>query len=272
MKTSIYPRHPVLLVAICFSLASVWCGVAAGPSGMYSYPTFTTPKLWDIAGPYHVRQDIDTGGSGSIDLEFDINIAQDAKGKLSGTGSTTVTIGTDMVTGTYTVKGSVKTLNGVGVVSATVSVRGTGTIEGAPRSYSASIKYALVIDASTKMLVGHAKGKASASGLGSAPIDEDIAFPVPAGMDGSWTLALDIMPTGTKLDGTASITLSNGRMLPFDLNGSYSGTTDMSKIKLKGTVNGADDATGSKLGLLTGGSAAVLDAVAGKVLGQSFTF
>jgi hypothetical protein len=188
------------------------------------------------------------------------------------TGATTVTVDAELVPGTFTVKGSVKKVNGVTVVLPSVNVSGTGYLQGANRSDSANLKYALRIDTANKLLMGHGNGKASASGLGTATIDEDILYPLPSGMDGIWTLSLDVQTTGTKLAGTAPIQLSNGRMPPFDLNGSYSATTDMSKIKLKGTVNGADDATGSKLGLLTSGSAAVLDAVAGKALGQTFAF
>src|SRR6185295_18345893 len=107
MRPSFHPTPSILLTSLLCSLISVWSIGAAIPSGMISYPAFTSPKLWDVAGPYHVQQNIGTGG-GPIDLEFDINAAQDAKGKLSGTGAATVTIDTEMVPGTYTVKGSVK--------------------------------------------------------------------------------------------------------------------------------------------------------------------
>ena len=50
----------------------------------------------------------------------------------------------------------------------------------------------------------------------------DIVLDVPENADGSWILGLEIVPTGNKLSGTATITFSNGEVFRFKILGRYS--------------------------------------------------
>ena len=92
-------------------------------------------------------------------------------------------------------------------------------------------------------------------------------YALPAGMNGDWTLDTDIGSAGTKLTGTGTITLSNGRELGYQITGSYNSKSQSSKLKLVGE----GDAVGTSLSLTTQGAGMDLTALKAKVLGQTLT-
>jgi hypothetical protein len=62
-----------------------------------------------------------------------------------------------------------------------------------------------------------------------------VELSIPQTTDGNWTLDLDIVPSGNKLAGTATIGFSGGEELKFQLLGNYAPRTQKTKLVLKGT-------------------------------------
>ena len=94
----------------------------------------------------------------------------------------------------------------------------------------------MAVDGASGQLLGNAKGRVCVRGFRCAPINEAAQFEIPSDVDGNWTLVLDVQNVdGTNLTGTGSALLSNGRSVPLALNGKYTSTSDLSKLKLTGT-------------------------------------
>jgi len=87
-------------------------------------------------------------------------------------------------------------------------------------------------------------------------------------MNGDWTLDTSIAAGGDKLTGTGILTLSNGRMLSYQITGSYKTTSEIAKLKLVGV----GEAARTSFSLATQGTNMVLTALKGKVLGQKPAF
>jgi hypothetical protein len=94
---------------------------------------------------------------------------------------------------------------------------------------------------------------------------QPVTLAVPEATDGSWTLDLNIVPTGNKLSGTGSIHFANGKSFAFELVGSYSPRSQKSKVLLKGT--GASK--GASLVLSLVGPQTGVERMSGRVGGQS---
>ena len=253
---------PALAIVLGFSAHQAF---AAPPSGNYTY-SFDTQSvpLWDVSGSYHISPSI----NGDVPVDFDISVLQDIKGKLYGSGPTTVDIDGQIVQGNYTVKGKISTSAGVTRASVAVKVTGTGVITGASRAYTLTENFALEIDSAGLAVIGTGNGSAKAQGLGSGKITEDISDSLPEGMDGGWQLDLGIQTTLKKLSGNSSATLSNGRSLAFVTGGSYAPTTDLFKAKLTGSGTSA----GSKLNMVGTGEGMGLHQITGKLLGQTISY
>jgi len=254
--------HKLSAVLVIILGISLQHAVAGPPSGTYTY-TFDVQSipLWDVSGTYHISPSI----NGDVPVDFDISVLQDNKGKLYGSGPTSVDIGGQIVPGNYIVKGKIFSSAGVTRATATVKVTGIGLISGLIRPYSLSESFTLEIDSSGLAVIGTGKGSAKATGLGTAKISEDINDSLPEGMDGGWRLELGVQTTVKKLSGNSSVNLSNGRSLDFVTGGSYSPTTDSSKVKLTGSGTSA----GAKLNLLGSGEGMGLHQITGKLLGQT---
>ncbi len=253
---------PALAIVLGFSLSHA---VAAPPSGNYTYSfNVQNVPLWDVSGPYHLSPSI----NGDVPVDFDISVLQDNKGKLYGSGPTTVDIDGENVQGNYTVKGKIFTSAGVTRATATVKVTGTGVIRGASRAYSLSESFNLEIDSAGLAVIGTGKGSANAKGIGGGKIAEDINDSLPEGMDGAWELELGVQTNVKKLSGNSSVNLSNGRSLDFVTSGSYSPTTDFSKVKLTGSGTSA----GAKINLVGSGEGMALHQITGKLFGQTIKY
>lgn len=98
---------------------------------------------------------------------------------------------------------------------------------------------------------------------------DPVEFPLEAGNDGSWSLALNINADGYFLHGEATLTFANGKEARFSLRGRYSPGTDRSKLLLIGI--GAD--RGSSLQItLEGSDGQSISLMRGRVAGQSVSF
>ena len=97
---------------------------------------------------------------------------------------------------------------------------------------------------------------------------EPITVVTPLATDGNWTLQVNIVPSGDKLSGTASVVLSNGESIEFDLDGRYLARGQRAKLVLKG----AGDDTGAALALTLVGADMELESLRGRIGGQSVRF
>jgi hypothetical protein len=87
-------------------------------------------------------------------------------------------------------------------------------------------------------------------------------------MNGDWELGISVGANRNKLTGTGTLTLSNGRVLTYQIVGSYNTKSQLSKLKLVGE----GEAAGSSLSLTTHGAGMDLTALTGKVLGQPLKY
>jgi hypothetical protein len=94
----------------------------------------------------------------------------------------------------------------------------------------------------------------------------DFSTFIPGDMDGSWDLSLNI---GATLDGTGTITLSNGRELILDLKGKYSPQTGTAKLILNGTPVNSSKGTQANILISSFGD---LLSIKGTLLGQQVFF
>ena len=242
-------------------------------NGSYNHDFNGTIPLWDISGSY-------TGDVGSgIQLDFTIN--EDASGKFTGIGTIHSDDGSgNVMTGTTTISGAVKSSGAATLVSMTILASGSGTIaSGLPAAIhnattTKSVKLTGVIDGAGKKLRltgGSATTKQTdfitgqKTGL-SNKIAAGAALPLPSNVTGDWDLLLNLSPVGTKYSGSASVQTSTGGTAPLNVTGNYGSTTGFSKIALKGN--------GCKLNLIisTPGTTMTVQSVKGKLFGQSLNF
>jgi hypothetical protein len=194
---------------------------------------------------------------------------QDGKGKLVGSGDTEIAVTNEpdiaiSFPGTYTTKGFIKGNNGITSLKLTSKASGTAFVNDANRTMSAMATYLITLDAAAGTVNGKVIAKATASGLGSMTGSDEFSDAIPGELgDGSWTLVLNFTePNGTKLTGTATVTLATGQVYPFSIKGTYVSSKDSSKLSLKGV----DAGLGSVLTVTMQGSNIV--SIKGKVAGQ----
>jgi hypothetical protein len=109
-----------------------------------------------------------------------------------------------------------------------------------------------------------AKGRASFSSLGSGRIDS--VFLMPAPVDGSWSIQMNIFPL-SRLAGSGTILLPNGNTLQTSLTGSFAGNT--ARVRLNGTGSSRGNSVFLLFETTDGVPASSPDLVQGRVLGQA---
>jgi hypothetical protein len=220
-----------------------------------------------------IEIDITQDSSSDLLITFDDPYTQDGKGKLAGAGPTQVAVTNDpdvAVTflGAYQTKGTIKGNNGLTSLRLASKASGTANLEGTDRNLSVSATYSITIDSVAGTVSGTVREKASASGLGSTSGSDTIDDVIPPELgDGSWTLVVNFGEvSGTKLTGTATVTLATGQVYPFNLKGTFVSATGQSKLSL----TGVDDGAGSKLTVTLQGS--TVSSIKGKIAGQVVSF
>ena len=100
------------------------------------------------------------------------------------------------------IKGSVSGASG--------SITMKGTLKGADptKTVSVSLMLNLTLDTANRQLLGRLTGSTKAGNV-TTPVGDDLTLPITGGMDGTWTLRLDLDQTGRAVSGTALLTLSN---------------------------------------------------------------
>jgi hypothetical protein len=255
------------------SLTTQQCS-AAIPSGTVTYDvTDEANVLWDVtripelSNLYVGIADIQS------DIWFSVDFSQDGGGKLTGAGSTSITVHSDVIYGTipnatYKVSGSIKSKGGVATLRYSATATAMAAIDGRQRSLSVTGSETVTLDARYGLLTGTYKNKASASGLGggkdTGPIPQTWADVAPYLGNGGWELSLDLANDGVKkIDGTATVMLNSGAGMAFSVKGSYNAKTDISKLVLSPPPS----VKGSSLKVTMLGDS--ITAIQGKVSGQS---
>jgi hypothetical protein len=253
-------------IAVLFSFVTL--SLAAPPSGLVSFSFDNTQApVWDLTGGLQLEQQMIGAGDAEVPVIFSVNLEHDPKGKLSGSGFTILQIGTSFVAAEYEVNG--KTSGGgnsVSRASFTVKLSGDDFVSGVQTKFNVSIRYNLEFNAEELTLVGSARGNASFEELSSGKIKDNVVIALAPNMDGSWTVNMDIVPLN-KLSGSANIVLSNGRVLPTQLSGSYSSSSGVSKVKLTGINEGKGTSVNLKF-FNSEEEGLALDSLNGKILGQ----
>jgi hypothetical protein len=146
---------------------------------------------WDLSGTYAA-----TVGNGSLLL----NLVHDAKGRITGNATYALAEG---AVANLEVRGSVR--NHDGVVLVTLSARGAD----AARTLTAALTLALTVDAANQQLVGNVSARIGENGV-TRLVSTALALPIPAPMDGTWSLAFELTPTAAGVRGAARLQLANG--------------------------------------------------------------
>jgi subtilase family serine protease len=230
-------------------------------SGLTGY-VFTKPSLWDMTGIY-TNTDTSSGSNTVV-----LSLQQQANGKISGTRNETDVSGADFAEGSGPITGKIAARAGSVAANLKGSASVTGLSGGVAFTENAKIKEtATIVPSSLTVLVS---GSARVCEVGGKCVTstEAISFSLPQGMNGDWTLGLNITTNGSKLVGTGTITLSNGRVLTYQVTGSYNNRSQTSKLKFVGE----GDDVGTSLSLTTGGAGTNLTSLKGKVLGQSLKY
>jgi hypothetical protein len=272
MNTPLGKQVSVFFLASVFSFATVLCGstqnglgAQAAPSGPFSLSfTNSSALVYDLTGSYQFDQEVMLAGGGTVKVSLGLSVQQDAVGGLRGSGVTNIQVGNEVVAASYSASGKV-TGGGVSATRATVSVRwlSQGTAAGATGPFTISAQYNLAVGRGG--LSGTASGLAKFANLGSGTIKPAVSgVPLPAGADGTWSVKMNLQPSGS----AGSIILANGRSLPASLARSSSARSELETIKLSGVGGNG----GSTLNINFFPATSALDSVSGKVLGQTVTF
>lgn len=257
-----------ITLALVAALAAI-CPLARADiaSGTYTMEFDGNVTLWDVSGSY--SEDI-----GGISVDYTLSV--DPAGKITGYGSANYYGGYGIdIDMNFNFTGTVKTIGAITRVSMTMTMKGKGAVQGYTFSFSASIKEALEIDADAQNMVGTTSGKISVSvkGVGGASQvipKTEVTIDLPYDMDGSWDLGVNVTANKTKLTGTGRITLSNGSVYDFSVNGTYTPKTDVSKLTLKGMP--ANKAMNASIVANCGNSQMNVKTLKVKALGQTIAY
>ena len=189
---------------------------AQAPSGTFTFASDPSTPIWDVSGSYGLMLAVVDRTGNTTDVSLGVDLTQDSRGKITGSGLTDLGIGQNHVAGFYRVTGRVSRAGGATQVMLSIQIRNQGTIAGQPSiRFHVAVKAKLQVDPTTRRLVGQSRVSVALFGLGQFSGIADVLAPLPGAMDGSWTLTADILPLGNHLTGSATIVLSNGRPLSF---------------------------------------------------------
>jgi len=245
------------LISLFAALFPLIC--SAQLSGEYIYG-FTNPPVWDFTGTYVTTE---LGLMRTSTLNVAPNGAVTGSGHLHYDDTNGIVFNADQ-----TSKGKVTANATLGV---RMSVKGSGefTLDLGDGPLMGPFKGSLnaTLDPVARTLNGPVSAKLCIPGAGCQTVGTNTTLTLPANMDGTWELKLNVQTSGSSVTGTATVTLSNGRELPYTVTGSYSSSTGVSKLKLKGT----GEAVRTALSITVDGTGN-LTTLKGKLFGQLLAF
>ena len=215
------------------------------------------------------------GGATNTSLACATPFTVDGGGKLKGSGATQMWLiedesRTNILSGSYDSKGSISSAGKFARVVGTIKATGQGMLNGASREVSAFENYSVVFDPGNWQYSVGLSERVTASGLGTLwnpPYRSGPYTISPEFGDGSWTLVLNVTnPVGKKLSGTATVSLTTGKVFPFLVNGAFSPDNAVLRLHLKGY----DAANGSFLNLVSFGTQ--IQRISGRLSGQSVRY
>jgi hypothetical protein len=263
-RMSIAMKSRSLFLAVCVLSLRV---CLAQTSVNFTFSGGTTP-IYDFGGTLQIADVLQgTAGGPSLPISFEVPITEDGRGTLRGSDVPGVTnplllmVGSDPVAAHYKVLGRVSGGVNAARIKLVVRLFGDDVIAGVQTKFSIVITYDLSVVEGA--LQGKSRGSAKFSTLGSAIVrNTAVSIPLPAGMDGSWSLQLNFVPL-KRLGGTGTITLSNGRTLPMRLSGSSA----LGRFVVR--LTGINEGAGNRLNVIFFDGVAAPEVVLGRVLGQS---
>ena len=253
-----------------FALSCNYC--FAQPSGQFSLDFNNSTPLIDMNGVFQVNDQIIGAADQPIALNFGVGITHSANGALRGNGTAIVQIGdADFVAAFSRANGRVSGGGGNPVsVFLSVNLRGEGTVAGLDTSFNITVAYNLTFNPETGALEGASRGRARFTQLGGGKISSDaISVGLPGGGDGSWSVAMNVIPFKT-LSGSAQITLSSGRSVNGSLLGRFFADSEISVLRFSGT--NVDRGTAGTFSFSIVQGVDELETVQGKILGQRVIF
>jgi len=158
-----------------------------------------------------------------------VTLIQDAKGKVTGSGTLDYSSGETNLSIPVEIKGKVKGKNNI--VSLKYKVKGKDADGNKLKD-----KVSLELDECILPLTGTMKRKLCAKGSGCETDTSHVSLELPGGMTGKAVLSIDVEPdkNGKKLEGSAELTFSNGEKYPLSAKGKYNSKKGETKFTLKG--------------------------------------
>jgi len=225
-------------------------------SGQYQYNFTTRPLLWDFSGTYAM-----TGGDLSV-----VNVLSNwPNGTVTGTGQTTW----DSFFSEFQAHSNIET-GRVSVLNRRVSldVRGKGPVTGRlfTTDYTGTFREQTkgYLDRTNRTVISRISNSSCQPDNTCETHGSNVTFHLPANMDGTWALTMNLATSNKIITGTASATLSNGRTLNFTVRGA---PPTPRTLHLKGTGDAVR--TTLTVNVLTNGQ---LRSLTGKLFGQTLVF
>jgi len=212
-------------------------------------------KIWDLSGHY-------AGSVGAYALTLDL--AHDEKGGLTGAGRLQrLAGGPPLDVPNLVFKGKAKGKAGGVTIKASLA--------GAAGAASAALKLALTLDGAALTLTGAVTGSVTDTTGAKAAIDAPCTLALPAGMDGTYRLPVDLLLDAKGgITGTSTLALANGRTVALLVKGKRSGGVALLQFAGDTLASPAFAAVKLKLTVraYTNGTADIV-ATSGKAFGQS---
>jgi hypothetical protein len=249
------PALPATITADVETTAQYGVAGPAAPAGDFLAVVDETAVAagkgwWNLSGNYATA----IGGNPLV-----LHLVHDTKGKLSGEATYTVAKETAV---TAPVKGTAK--GSAGALAAKIALKGANE----DKTASVALTLNLTLDAANRQLVGTMDGSVTVAGA-SVPVATPVTLPIPAPMDGTWTLLCHLVQGAKGITGTATLTLSNGDDFLYAVKGRVAGDTVALSLKADATDPAAKGIkTKTTITPLEGGWAR-LETFGGRACGQT---
>lgn len=179
--------------------------------------------LWDLSGHYEAQV-------GEAPLALDI--LHDTRGKITGTGTLNATAKNGAAIAIpLAVKGVARGSGGAVAVTLSAAGTQTGTPAEPGLKAAASVTLTLTLDVTNRRLLGAAL-LTQKVGAASTQTPAYCEMALPQGMDGTYEILFDLVPSGSRVTGTALLTLANRADYLFAVKGTYPG--DVCTLSLSG--------------------------------------
>jgi hypothetical protein len=254
-------------------LSSLQFGLAQSTTNLTTF-SFGLPlvPVWDVSGTYQITNYMQGVKFAPTVIVFnDLGLDVDAKGKLQGPATIIVSFGDDMVGGDCKVSGKITGGGTKTKVKFTIQLKnGNGNVAGVQTTCNINATYDLTINPAGTNMVGTTTGNAHFSSLGSGSLKGPVSMALPAGVDGGWNVAMDVIPFNRKLSGSAIVTVNNP-VSPFPLNAKANGNLPSNSSSAKMKLTGYGNSAGTQLNMQfvpIFGATNLAATINGKVLGQ----